>query len=227
MIIPVLDDTPALVRLLRQLAQQRPEPQEIIVVDGGATANKEVSPVASVCAANGARYFAAPPGRGCQLRAGAACARGKVLWFLHADAGLSPGATAAIGAAIDGGAVGGYFRFQFAGPHNLTKQILEYFVSLRCRWGGVYGDQGIFVRRPFYDQAGGFEDTALFEEVRLVRGLRSLGEFLPLSEPIAIDTRRWDSRGYWRQTLINRLLALGYALGLPPERLANWYRGRS
>jgi hypothetical protein len=63
--------------------------------------------------------------------------------------------------------------------------------------------------------------------VRLVHALRKLGRFAPLREAISVDTRRWDARGYWRQTLINRLLALGYALGLPPERLAAWYRGRS
>lgn len=226
-IIPVLNDTPALGRLLRQLALQRPAPLEVMVVDGGRSAVTPDSPISNLCVAAGAQLIAAQPGRGGQLRVGAAAARGDVLWFLHADAGLSPGAMNSINHAVDVGAVGGYFKFRFADPSNLTKRVLEFFIQLRCRWGAVYGDQGIFVRRDSYFLAGGFAEAELFEEVPLVRALRRQGPFMALGDSIVVDTRRWDQRGYWRQTLRNRLLACGYALGLSPARLAVWYRGKN
>ncbi len=221
MIIPVLNDTDALTALLGQLRLQQPAPLEVIVVDGAADAN-----VAGVCAAAGARYLTAPAGRGQQLRAGAAQARGNVLWFLHADALLPANATAAVQDAVAQGAQAGYFEFHFSGARTWTKRVIELFVAWRCRVATVYGDQGLFARRELYERTPGFAAIPLFEEVPLVRALRRAGRFAALAAAIEVDCRRWERRGFWRQTLINRLLALGYALGVSPERLARWYRGR-
>ena len=221
MIIPVLNDTDALTALLGQLRVQQPAPLEVIVVDGAAHAD-----VAQACATAGARYLTAPAGRGQQLRAGAAQARGNVLWFLHADALLPANATAAIQDAVAQGAKAGYFEFRFSGARTWTKRVIEIFVRWRCRVATVYGDQGLFARREAYESTPGFAATPLFEEVPLVRALRRAGRFAALAAAIEVDCRRWERRGFWRQTLINRLLALGYALGISPQRLARWYRGR-
>lgn len=220
MIIPVLNDTGALTVLLGRLQLQQPAPLEVIVVDGAAHAN-----VAGVCVAAGARYLTAPAGRGQQLRAGAARARGTVLWFLHADALVPANATAAIRDAVAQGAQAGYFEFRFSGARTWTKRVIEFFVAWRCRVATVYGDQGLFARREVYGRTPGFAATALFEEVPLVRALRRAGRFTALAAAIEVDCRRWERRGFWRQTAINRLLALGYAFGVSPERLARWYRG--
>jgi rSAM/selenodomain-associated transferase 2 len=220
-IIPVLNDTDALTALLGRLRAQQPGPLEVIVVDGAAHAN-----VAGVCAAAGARYMTAPSGRGRQLRAGAAQARGNVLWFLHADALVPANAIAVIQDAVAQGAQAGYFQFRFSGARTWTKRVIEIFVAWRCRVATVYGDQGLFAQREVYERTPGFAATSLFEEVPLVRALRRAGRFTALAAAIEVDCRRWERRGFWRQTLINRLLALGYALGFSPERLARWYRGR-
>ena len=220
MIIPVLNDTDALTALLDRLRAQQPVPLEVIVVDGAAHAD-----AAGVCAAAGARYITAPPGRGPQLRAGARQARGTVLWFLHADALVPANAIAVIQDAVAQGAQAGYFQFRFSGVRTCTKRVIEFFVAWRCRVATVYGDQGLFARREVYERTPGFAATSLFEEVPLVRALRRAGRFTALAAAIEVDCRRWERRGYWRQTLVNRLLALGHALGVSPERLARWYRG--
>ena len=221
MIIPVLNDTDALTALLGQLRLQQPAPLEVIVVDGAAHAD-----VAQACATAGARYLTAPAGRGQQLRAGAAQARGNVLWFLHADALLPANAPAAIQDAVAQGAQAGYFQFRFSGARTWTKRVIEIFVRWRCRVATVYGDQGLFARREVYERTPGFAATPLFEEVPLVRALRRAEGFTALAATMEVDCRRWERRGFWRQTLINRLLALGYALGVSPQRLARWYRGK-
>ena len=64
---------------------------EIIVVDGGSR-----DATVAIARAAGARVIEAPRGRGTQLAAGAAAARGDWLLFLHADCRLAPGWEAAV-----------------------------------------------------------------------------------------------------------------------------------
>jgi rSAM/selenodomain-associated transferase 2 len=220
-IIPVLDEADLLASLLTQLAAQSFSSMEIIVVDVGATVA-----VAKVCAARNVQHLRSAPGRGVQLRAGAARARGSILWFLHADARIDPRAVTELQRELALGAVGGYFRFCFGGPRGFTQRLLEHCIAWRCRLGTVYGDQGIFALSTAYHAAGGFAATPLFEEVPLVRGLRRRGRFVALPVPIQVDPRRWRTQGFWRRTFHNRMLALAFWLGVPTERLASWYRSK-
>jgi rSAM/selenodomain-associated transferase 2 len=220
-IVPVWRDTASLASLLEQLLRQSLAPQEVIVVDGDAGSGEDV---ATLCALHTAVYLRCLAGRGAQLNAGARRARGDVLWFVHADAGLQPGSLQAVADAVAAGARGGYFRFRFAGPRSLTRALLERCIGWRCKVGAVYGDQAIFAARQAWLQAGGFAEQPLFEEVRLVRALKRMGEFVALPIDIEVSARRWERDGWWRRTVMNRLLALGYILGVPPKRLAHWYR---
>jgi len=223
-VIPVLEDTAALARLLEHLRGQDSAGTlvEIIVVDGARDAR-----CAALCRDHGVRYLAADPGRGRQLNLGAAAAGAQVLWFLHADAEPAAGSLQAIDAALARGAVGGAFRFHLPGTAGLAPRLIELGVMLRCRFGGIaYGDQGLFVRTASFAACGGFADTGLFEEVPLVRGLRRRGMFALLPMPIGVSPRRWQRDGWWRCIVRNRTLALGHMLGVPPARLAGWYRPR-
>jgi len=220
-VVPVLDDTPALRRLLPALQSLRPPPEEIVVVDGRSDADCR-----ALCHAHGALYLAAPQGRGRQLRAGAAAARHPLLWFLHADAEPPAAGIAAIREAVRGGAAGGWFRFRFAGHPGLPRRALAALINLRARIGTPYGDQGLFATRTAYEAAGGFADTPLFEEVPLVHSLRRQGRFVPLSATLGVSPRRWERDGWWRRTLENRALALAYMAGVSPQRLAARYRAR-
>lgn len=217
-IVPTLADDAALGRLLPRLAQLRPAPAAVIVVDGAAS-----EATARLCAASGALWIGTRPGRGAQLAAGAARARADVLWFVHADAEPQPEAVAAIRECIAAGALGGHFRFRFTGPATPAKRLLERCIAWRCRLGMVYGDQGLFVTREAYAATPGFTPDPLFEEVALVRALRRTGRFVALPIPLGVSPRRWERDGWLRRTLLNRALATGYALGVPPARLAAWY----
>ncbi|MGB8326688.1 MAG: glycosyltransferase, partial [Steroidobacteraceae bacterium] len=78
-IVPTLRDDAALEALLRTLAADGDPPEEILVVDGAASPATE-----AICRRHDARWLPGEPGRGAQLRQGAAQARGAILWFLHA-----------------------------------------------------------------------------------------------------------------------------------------------
>ncbi len=169
-------------------------------------------------------WLDAPPGRGPQLNAGAAVAHGAWLWFVHADSRLPPGwfdAFAALEAA--GTAVGGSFAFGLASPA-WQARWLERGVALRVRLFDLpYGDQGIFVRRAVFQSMRGFTPIPLMEDVEFVGRLKRRGRLAHLSHTLVTSARRWEDRGWLRQSASN-LVTLGlYALGVSPERLARRY----
>jgi len=218
-VIPVFDDAEALARLLSAIATWQLAPAELVVVAAG-----EDPVITKLCSSFGCRLIPGRANRGEQLDRGARHTVAPVIWFLHADAEPPADGLAAIMAAIEAGADGGCFRFEFQGPRTRTKRLLERFVGLRIRCGGIaYGDQGLFARRDVYVAAGGFRHQPLFEEVSLVRGLRKRRRFRVLEQPLRVATRRWERDGWWRRTWRNRRLALCYACGVPAERLAGSY----
>jgi rSAM/selenodomain-associated transferase 2 len=220
-IIPCYRDEAKLAQLLAQLQALPQRPAEVIVVDGAVTPTCR-----ETCLQYGACWLPSEPCRGRQLLTGAELAAGKVFWFLHADARLSEDPLRAIHRALDGGAVGGYFRFRFDAPRAWPAWLLETAIALRCRFGVPYGDQGLFMTEAAYRRAGGHAPWPLFEEVPLVRGLRRLGRFAALRELLYVDPRRWHRDGWWQRSLGNRRLALAFACGVSPEKLAQRYRAR-
>lgn len=220
-VIPVLDDGPALERLLQRIGGWPARPAEVLVV-----AASPVPEIERLCRAHGCRIVPSVPCRGAQLDDGARAARARTLWFLHADAAPPQTGLQAIAHARDGGAESGCFRFRFTGARRWQKRWIERLVALRVRCGGIpYGDQGLWADRRAYRACGGFAREPLFEEVRLVRRLRSRRGFVVLSEPIGVSARRWERDGWWLRSASNRLLALGHALGVPTARLAARYDG--
>lgn len=214
-IVPVRGDAGPLAELLQRLGG---EPDEVVVVCAG-----DDLAASRICADAGARCLTARAGRGPQQHAGALAAAGGWLWFLHADALPAPGAVARIREAGRAGAVGGYFRFRFRGPGTRGRRLLAALINLRARIGTPYGDQGLFFRRDVYFDCGGFPDEPLFEEVPLVRRARHRGRFAALPVPLGVSPRRWERDGWLVRTAGNRLLALGYAMGISPRRLARIY----
>ena len=217
-VIPVLGDAPPLANLLERIRRWQDSNLELIVVSG------DDDPIpAELAQTHGARYLTTQPCRGAQLDLGARASAADILWFLHADAAPQDGACAAIRQAVNRGAIGGYFRFRFQGPATLTKILLSAGINLRARFGVPYGDQGLFATRSAYEQAGGYPHQPLFEEVTLVRALRHRGRFDAVPVVIGVDPRRWERDGWIKRTLRNRWLAVRYALGAAPVRLAAHY----
>jgi rSAM/selenodomain-associated transferase 2 len=216
-VIPSLAEDASLIALLKQIRAWERRPREIIVADGAQSIDTR-----RLCARYDALWVPSVHGRGVQLSKGAAHAHGSVLWFLYPDAEPHPESLTAIAIAIDSGALGGYFRWRAGGARHWPVTLFEWGIRLRSTWGVPYGDQGLFVEREAFEVCGGFEATPLFEQVRLVKALRRQGRIDALPLPIGVPQTRWRRRGWLRQALGNRLLALGYVAGIPPARLARW-----
>lgn len=85
-------------------------------------------------------------------------------------------------------------------------------------------DQGIAVRRSFYEQLGGFPPWPLFEDVEFLRRARRRTRVWSFPSPVKTSARRFQRRGATRQQLQNTMLLLRFLAGASPVRLAAEYR---
>ncbi|TDH58184.1 glycosyl transferase family 2, partial [Dankookia rubra] len=164
-------------------------------------------------------------GRGPQLAAGAAAARGDWLLFLHADTRLAPGWAAAVrGFMAAAGHAGraAYFAFALDDPSPQARR-LERLVAWRCRVMALpYGDQGLLLPRALYDAVGGYRPLLLMEDVDLVRriGRRRLAA-LPVEALTSAE--RWRRDGWRRRSARNLACLSLWFMGVPPRLIARVY----
>jgi rSAM/selenodomain-associated transferase 2 len=218
-VIPALNEESQL-RATLQAARQGC-PHEIIIVDGGSA-----DETCAIAQKSGATVIHSKPGRARQMNAGAARATGDTLLFLHADTLLPPDWPRVVSETLRQPSVAaGAFRFHLAGSFP-GKWLVEWGASLRSHWRQMpYGDQTLFVRRPVFEELGGFAALPIMEDYEFVGRLRRRGRVVTADEPAVTSGRRWRRLGVLRATLINRLVITGYHLGICPHRLARFYRG--
>lgn len=217
-VIPALNEARMLPETLRRVRLVLPQ-ASVIVVDAGSTDD-----TASHARQIGARVVSAPRGRGPQCRAGAQQSASTWLLFLHADTLLPLEAAPVIG------------RFQ-AQPnaqiatfrHRFTDGgiLLNASAWLATRIDSVFtrfGDQGILIRRSFYEALGGFEAWPLFEDVALFQRARQSTRIHWLPATVETSARRFRARGVFRQRLLNARLMLNYLAGVSPFELAAQYQ---
>lgn len=197
---------------------------EVIVVDAGSS-----DATVAVARSRGARVLCSERGRGAQMRAGAAEARGDVLWFLHADTRPPPDGVEAIRAALErDGAVAGSFEIVFDGDRAAAKFLTWLYPRLRLI-GLRYGDSGIFVRRDAYEAVGGFKPYPIFEDLDLLSRLRRRGPIVLARGAVVSSSRRFEGRSFALTFARWAAMQALYWLGVSPRRLGALYapvRGR-
>lgn len=217
-IVPALDEA-TLVGAAVESARRDPG-AEVIVVDGGSSDG-------TIAAAleQGARVLPSPPSRSLQQNLGALEARGDALVFLHADARLPERYGAEVRAILARDrVVGGAFRLEIEGDAPGLR-FVERTTDWRARVLRMpYGDQALFLTRSAFLESGGFATLPIMEDYEWVRRLRRRGRIAISRRPTTVSARRWERVGVWRTTWINRLMLLGYGLGVAPESLARFYR---
>ncbi len=193
-ILPVLNEARVLTAALTDLPAAADV--EIILVDGGSCDGSwELAQRFPHL-----RLLTAPKGRGCQMNAGAAAARGALLTFLHADTRLGPAHLAALRrAAADPAFAAGAFTLNLAPPVPALRVIAR-GANWRSRYLGLpYGDQVLTLRRDLFQALGGFSHRRP-EDLDLVLRLRRCTRLCLLTPPVTSSGRRWLEQGYFATT---------------------------
>jgi len=198
-VIPTLNEAAWIGPTVRHLRHLDPQ-VEIVVADAGSDRLA------------GARTVEAPVGRGPQLRTGAAATRGEILLFLHADTQLPAGAFDLLRERFADPTVEvGTFRLRFDRDHWLlrTYALFTRLDSVLTR----FGDQGIAIRRRFYDELGGFPNWPRLEDVHLLRLARRRTRVHSFPAQVTTSSRRFERDGIVRTQLRNAALLIGYLIG--------------
>lgn len=219
-VIPTLNAAPHLARSLAPLVAGVADGvvRELVISDGGSDDG-----TLAIADDVGARIVRGPKGRGRQLIAGAAVAKGDWLLFLHADTALEDGwsdEVARFMARSDDRAAA--FRFAFDDDAPAARRT-AWWVDVRCRVLALpYGDQGLLISRRFYDALGGYRELPLMEDVDMVR--RIGGARLAILNSCAVTSaEKYRRDGYGRRARRNLVLLARYLMGADPADLARRY----
>jgi len=221
-ILPVLHEAGTINTVIAHLRDlQQNSPLELIVADG--------DPAGSTLHAirdKGIVRTLSEPERARQMNCGASLAKGEILLFLHADTLLPRQALTRIAAALaDTRFVAGAFDLGFDTNRSLFR-LTEKYVALRTRLTRVpFGDQAIFIRRPYFEKIGGYTEIPLMEDVELMRRIRTQGDRICIiPEKVLTSPRRYEQEGILYCTFRNWTLQACYKAGVSPEKLVTWYR---
>jgi rSAM/selenodomain-associated transferase 2 len=217
-VVPMLNEGSAIGETLAALRTGAPN-AEIIVVDGGS-----VDQCVDVARKLADRVIAAPRGRARQMNAGAACALGDILTFVHADTRVPSSFEKDILDSLEeSDIVGGRFDVELDDP-SLACRLIGDLISLRSRiTQTATGDQAIFVRRSVFEALGGFPDFDLCEDLDFSRRLKRAGRVACLHSHVTTSARRWRRNGLASTVLRMWAIRALYLLGVPPSRLKQMY----
>lgn len=219
-VIPALNEAGQIAESLSTLA--RAPDVETIVVDGGST-----DATVTVARTAGVRTMVARPPRSTQMNAGAAAASGDILLFLHADTRLPVGFEEQVRKTLARPRVAaGAFRLMIDG-NQIGLGTIERVANWRSRFLQMpYGDQALFMRRNTFWELGAFPPIPIMEDFELVRRLKRRGRIALAPGCAETSGRRWLRLGAVKTFLINQCVIGAYCVGVSPQRLAVWYRGK-
>ncbi len=216
-ISPVLNEALGIEKFLSALQIFRKH-GEIIIVDAGSQDNTVTlaTPLADI-------IIKSPRGRSKQMNAGARAASGKILLFLHADTYLPTDALVLIEREISKNKQWGRFDIQLSDTHRIFRAIAQ-FMNWRSRLTGIStGDQGLFIEKQLFNQAGQFPEIPLMEDIAICKQLKLYNPPICLKAKVTTSSRRWKQFGITRTILLMWWLRLLYFFGCNPETLAQLY----
>ena len=216
-IIPTLNEAENIASLLQSFPEY--PGMEVIVVDGGSRDH-----TLELARRGGAITTVSSPGRGNQLNRGAALARGKTLFFLHADCRITREGISGIMETMKTGKYQGGAFYLSLDRKGKTLDWIVWGANLRSRFLKIaYGDQGIFVDARRFQALGGFKEIPLMEDDDFFRRLLKSGEVIFIEKGLTASSRRWEKEGVLYATLRNWTLYALYRLGVSPFILNKWY----
>lgn len=177
------------------------------------------------CASRRIQFLTCDGTRSQRMNFGVRWATSDHILFLHSDTILPSNFLQEVEEALTSPNVAaGAFRLGIESKRTAAR-LVEKGVHFRSRVLQMpYGDQAIFVRRSAVEAIGGIPDQPIMEDYELVRRLAKKGQITICNSSVKTSARRWHSLGFFKTTLINQLMIVGYHLGISPTKLAKFYR---
>ncbi len=221
-IIPVLNEASLINSTIDHLrALDGGESLEIIVVDGD-----QGGGTVRTITLKDVKQTISPRGRGRQMNEGAALATGNILLFLHVDTRPPRDALGLIRSAMENNRyVAGAFDLGIESSQPIFR-IIERAASLRSQITRIpFGDQGIFIRKDYFMQVGGYREIPVMEDVEIMGRIKKRGDRIYIiPRRVSTASRRWKQEGIVRCTLRNWMLQILYFLGTSPYKLSRFYK---
>ena len=235
-IIPVLNEADNLPLLFDNINKLNPNPQQVILVDGGSTDNSIAiiqSFINKLKPDNDRKIdwqmTESKAGRALQMNTGAALATSDVLLFLHADTQLPLHAIDSVSEAMKR-AEWGRFDVQIA-SRQPTLRLVSQMINWRSRLSGIAtGDQAIFISQSLFERIGNYPNQALMEDVELckqlkVKQLKGMAKPACLKSKVITSARRWQQHGTWRTIILMWHLRFDYWRGVSADNIkARYYK---
>lgn len=218
-IVPVYNEAANISKLMTNLNQFKNK-CEIIFVDGGSTDKTK-----SLLAKNYKIVESQEKGRAKQMNFGAGSATGEILFFLHSDSFLESNALEQIHEVIRSGYKVGCFKIKFD-SHSLLMKICSFNSNLRVIFRNIaFGDQGIFIKRDFFNELGQFANLPLMEDYQLSIDIKNSGEKIALANSIITTSeRRFHKNGRLRTMIKMQGLQHMYRRGVDIEKISRLYK---
>ena len=222
-IIPVYKEQEEINSFLEHVKRVFPgQRHEIIIVDGSPGLE-----TLSAVDVPGVKAINSDKGRGKQMNTGASMARAQILLFLHSDTLLPENAPELIANAFrtDQNIMAGAFSLGIESS-KWPLRLIEKAANLRSGMTRVpYGDQGIFIRKDYFREIGGFRAMPIMEDLELMTRIRKLGHKIDiLPEKTRTSPRRWEKEGIGRCTLRNWIIRVVYHFGVSADTISRYYK---
>lgn len=207
-VVPVYQEGPGLKTFLTDLQAVSPSElvREIIVVDGAGDLN--ANEVEKLTPGPPIRVLQSERGRGRQIAAGIAAVTGDLVTIIHADTQPRVGwVEEVMRAARKSPRTPAFALGQRFSKGGLGLLGVECMNEMRVAFGGsVFGDQTMIIRRSSLEEAGGFPQQPLMEDVEVSTRLRTLDEIAYLGREWTVSANKWERGFYQRFTQIIGLM---------------------
>lgn len=196
-VIPTLNESESIGRLLDRLLSNLTITFEIIVVDGGST-----DQTLEICKDRNVTVLHCACSRALQQNVGANHAQYDYLYFLHADTLPPDGFEDDLVSCIQKKTVAACYRSKFDSP-SLLLRVNAFFT--RFYWLVARGgDQSLLIRKQRFFDLGMFDEHfVIMEEYPLIEQLMKTKELEILPKAMLISTRKYDNRSWLRVSRAN------------------------
>lgn len=219
-IIPTLNEHICIAPLLTYLNENSSAKniREILVVDGGS-----MDDTIEIASDFGAIVLQSEKGRAKQMNFGARKAKGKILYFLHADTLPPKDFDTLILESVSKRHEAGCFRMKFDTSNGFLS-FFSWFSRINhkiCRGG----DQSLYVTKRLFRKTKGFNEAYMvYEDTEFIGRLYQKSDFKVLRQRVVTSARKYKQKGTVKLQYHFGIIHLKNILGAGPEELYDYYK---